>query len=1216
MLASTVYDVEGDFSAGTKFTGSLPSIASGGGLFGYMTSCTLHGATLRGTVNIVTSSFYMGGIVGNVTTGTVSQCRNIATFPNGISGNYVGGIIGHTVTSIAVSDCLNGMNGDMTSSNESGGIIGRCYSAATLDNVVNSMTGNISGLKSGGIAGFAWSLETRWFSGSKMLNYMKGDILATEAGGIVGRIYSTDSSVDCVITKSIVAMHGNVEGAVRGSETFTHSQPEVTVDTTFGMHFDNNDYGQATMVVDDALVYHPGFTDLPYFVLEGTDPIGTTYDWDFVYANLGGKYEQYTHLSVHTSPSISAPLPTTVGSVTANTTYLAFTHIDEKAIYLDPSLSVIETEATVVFDLAKTNVVYGTPTPAETVSWTKDADGKFEIRTKQHLLQLMQKGALYTDLGARPTNALSYWTHHYVQTAEIDFAGDDLGNVVHIGDEATTFLGSYEENGFDVLNWRGPGVGDDESLFGTYTTLEWTTNAEGQYEVASADHLVQIMQRGLLFHDEGDFPADHWSASYIQTTDIDLAECHAKILPIGNATTSFTGQYDGGHFKLSNWSYTQPTDSASTTANGLFGSVENAEVKRVCLTGVWTLMGSDHAGLYLGDGFLVGSAAGSTVYDISLDLSEGTTMAGGPTTNAVVSHRVGCVIGLISQSVVCGVTLKGVVEMRNFVADGHNTHVGGVVGYAINIASSISFCRNLAVFPNNLTGFGSAGGIVGYFHMGTVEYCVNAMQGNVSGGSNAGGVVGIHVTGGSGDALVNAMTGNVHATNNAGGIVGCVDAYGTRTLVHTRLMNYMGGDVTGDVNAGGVVGLTTRTGEASTGDISITNSIVAMHGSVGQAVAGSSAFAPSALDVIVNLNFGMVCAGAVASSSSSSLQDFTTDPTFTDLPYVEMSGTDPDGFVQTFDFVFANLGGHEVYEDVYTHLSLHTAEVSTPIPTDYGLLSSNTTVYRTYSHLASKAIYVDDALTIVETEAEVAYNHNKSAVLLGLQTTLPVICEARALTIKATLALSLNSSLGTGLGLGDGVGLNAHLTHQATSANAREMVTDIASSTTTTAIIKGLEPSTLYMIRLYVDNALVEKVLVTTSANSAENYTATDFYSTEEESFDISEVGDKMPAAIVNEVFTTGDTIEVDMAFARRTTRETTFVKKGEQVEMRRLEALLLPFDPSTTETQESSLKLSDDTSVTVSLSQGSSNISIGGKTYPSGRSFVIDGRKCTVFDI
>ena len=1209
---STVTDIECDFAEGTVVTGDGIDGGHLGGVVGMIDlGSTVQGVTLRGTVDFdVKKTIYLGGICGKIRKADVfvSHCRNLASFPNGIkttvsAGGICGKLNGQTTFNGILTTCLNAMVGDIEG-DDAGGIVGVAQTGFDyIDLLVNSMTGTITGsLNAGGIIGRAETFEVHQnINGSKFLNYMRGDVLAgNNAGGILGYANKDGDTGIITVTKSVMAMHGSVSGAVLGGESFTPTagEVEVTVNTDFGAVFDTNDHGIATMVVDDALVYHPDFPDLPYFELG-------MYEWDFVYANLGGKVDSnYTHMSVHTSPSISAPLPTTVGSLVADTVYVAYANVVDQSMYIDAALSIVDTEAAVVFDSEKTQVMFGTPTPAETLVWTTDADGKFEVATKQHLLQLMQKGALYTDLGDRPTNALSYWTHHYVQTATIDFAGDDLTNIVRIGDETTTFLGSYEENGFEILNWRGPGVGDDESLFGAYTTLEWTTNAEGQHEVATAEHLVQIMQRGLLYYDEGNAPADHWSASYIQTADIDLSAHHAKIVPIGNAVTSFTGQYDGGHFKISNWSYTQPADGATVTSTGLFGAVTNAEIRRVCLSGVWTLTGSDHVSAYLGDGFLCGSTIDSTVYDISLDLSEGTLMSGGPTVNAPVTHRVGCAVGYVTNSVIFGATVRGKIEMKNYVADGHSVHVGGVVGYVVNAGSNISFCRNLGIFPSGITGK-SAGGIVGFLQHGTLEYCTNAMQGNVEGGVYGGGICGVQYTGGQCNVLSNAMTGTVQATDNAGGIFGCVDANGTTTLQSTQLMNYMGGNVSG-ANAGGVMGLLTKSPEAPSADVSITNSIVAMHGSVDQPVAGSSDFSPSSLEVVVERNFGMVCSSEPSAAAPNPvLTGFTTHPSFTDLVYVEMSGTDPDGFEQKFDFLFANLGGHPVYKDVWTHLSLHTAEVSAPFPTDYGLdAATNTTVYRTYTDLVSNSIFVDDALTILQTEADVAYNYNKSAVILG-SATLPLVCEPRALTIEASIDLSLDA------------GLNAHLTHQATSADAREIVTnaEIASGTST-QLITGLEPETLYMIRLYVDDAMVFKALVTTETNSAENYRATDFYVTEEELYDISKIGDRMPAAVVNDIFATGDIVEVDMGFARKTTMETTFVKKGELVEIDQLEAVLLPFDPSATESQESTIKLSDNTSVQVSLAQGSSNISVGGTTYPSGRSFILDGKKCTVWDI
>lgn len=116
--------------------------------------------------------------------------------------------------------------------------------------------------------------------------------------------------------------------------------------------------------------------------------------------------------------------------------------------------------------------------------------------------------------------------------------------------------------------------------------------------------------------------------------------------------------------------------------------------------------------------------------------------------------------------------------------------------------------------------------------------------------------------------------------------------------------------------------------------------------------------------------------------------------------------------------------------------------------------------------------------------------------------------------------------------------------------------------------------------------------------------------------YDISSVADKVSATVFNELFTTGDVVEVDMGFARKTKKETTFVKKGETIEVETSEAVLFPFDASVAETQESTIILGDNSSVQVGLDQASGDISVGGNLYKSGKSFIIDGRKCTVFDI
>jgi len=56
------------------------------------------------------------------------------------------------------------------------------------------------------------------------------------------------------------------------------------------------------------------------------------------------------------------------------------------------------------------------------------------------------------------------------------------------------------------------------------TTVTWTQDVNGNFEVSSAEHLKQIMHRGALYTDAGSPPSGYWNSgtSYVQTADIDL----------------------------------------------------------------------------------------------------------------------------------------------------------------------------------------------------------------------------------------------------------------------------------------------------------------------------------------------------------------------------------------------------------------------------------------------------------------------------------------------------------------------------------------------------------------------------------------------------------------------------------------------------------------------------------------------------------------------
>lgn len=336
---SKVYDVEGDSSNNSKLTviaGSSSSV-SVGPLFGHALTSDIYGASVRGTVgydNFSSDQVRVGGVCGTLNHGTCSNFRNLATFPDGLWGHTAGGIFASTNDS-AVSKCLNAMVGDLSAERYCGGIVGQALYNVTMSDVVNSMRGNItvSGTTwyAGGMVGDAAS-----FDATRLLNYMEGDIVARYSGGVVG-----DMTNGTQLKKSVVAMRGSVPNAVRGRESSPNINIEVSVIESFGMVYTTMDYGVATMVVDDALLYEPSFTDLPYVDLSSTDPDGNVYTWDFVYGNIGALHPEYTHLVLHKA-EVSFPFFLELNLPTDNATvFLTSAHVVDKSVYVDPSLTIV-----------------------------------------------------------------------------------------------------------------------------------------------------------------------------------------------------------------------------------------------------------------------------------------------------------------------------------------------------------------------------------------------------------------------------------------------------------------------------------------------------------------------------------------------------------------------------------------------------------------------------------------------------------------------------------------------------------------------------------------------------------------------------------------------------------------------------------------------------------------------------------------------------------
>lgn len=471
-------------------------------------------------------------------------------------------------------------------------------------------------------------------------------------------------------------------------------------------------------------------------------------------------------------------------------------------------------------------------------------------------------------------------------------------------------------------------------------SLTWTQDGSGNYEISSAEHLLQLMNEGTLYTDAGTSPTEYYSSSYVQTVDVDLASHHANIKPI-NGPSAFSGSYDGNLYNISNWSYSS-TDT--TERVGLFGYL-TGPAKRIRLSGTWSLSGARLAG------FLAGQSGGD-IFDIEADFSEGTSFS----QTGAINMTSGMLIGLHGGGDVYGVTVRGTISSTQA-----NGHMGGVFG---DLRVTATMCRNLAYFPNGLNGGAgkACGGICGV-QQGNLFKSVNAMVGNIT-ASEAGGIAGVAY--GVTDSCVNSMTGDISGTSHAGGIVGRHVSFGSEAFSVTRALNYM----TGDISGSGLVGFFDSVSGSTT--LSISKSVVAMNGTVGETVRSTADFTPSPIEVTVDTSFGLQSSG-----NTYGLATMVSDPSllyhadFPDLPYFTMEETDPDGTSYKWDFIYGNIGGKY---PLYSHLSVHRSDVSFPLATDFDLAVTNTTTYMTYANRSDEHLYVNPSLPIIETIATGVYD--------------------------------------------------------------------------------------------------------------------------------------------------------------------------------------------------------------------------------------------------
>lgn len=170
-----------------------------------------------------------------------------------------------------------------------------------------------------------------------------------------------------------------------------------------------------------------------------------------------------------------------------------------------------------------------------------------------------------------------------------------------------------------------------------------------------------------------------------------------------------------------------------------------------------------------------------------------------------------------------------------------------------------------------------------------------------------------------------------------------------------------------------------------------------------------------------------------------------------------------------------------------------------------------------------------------------------------------------------------------------------------------------------TQIVGSLTPETGYTIELFADTGSgytsVGTASTTTLANSSASYDTSDF-SNDGGKFEFSSLGDEglqLLLGVINDIFTTGDVLKLDL---KGVTRDSQFVKRGEQVNVTDSEALLVPFDTSAGSGQSITMELTDTSTVSVAYNELTNAITVGGTEYAVNEHFVLDGKKVSVFEI
>ena len=737
----TIGGVVGSANSGStvencRYTGAIDvtyddSTMEIGGVVGQASGCTISNCENAGTVK---SNIWTGGIVGSNNGGTISNCRNSGiVVSNALKPRAgIGGIVGenygvildsYNAGTVTGGGCTGGVAGFNVAedSNSTSGTIENCYNAGTV-----SGSGDV-----GGVAGYNKSSNTH--AATVKSSYNTGNVTgsgdSSNAGGVIG-VIEIGSVSDCYNTGNVTGSGdrsnaGGVVGAVRSAQG---SKFERTVSNCYNTgdvtcSGDNSNVGGVvgSIVVDDYEV-----TSCYYLEQDGLDGIG-----------------------------VSEGIVTGVSDLTE----------DE---FADP-------ENFPSLDFTNTWII-GTPSEGgfarPMLRYNLETAEGSGTESDPYIIPDLEMLVYYRDMINTGSDS-KYNGAHYILTADINLGGEEKPWTPIGSDYDHAFTGTFDGNG--------------------HTISELYINSN--YDVAG---LFGYVGRGGMIRDltvEGEITVSGSTSCVGGIAGIVSSSGQVGMSVLTDSDDSKTGITDCTSKVKINVTY---NGSYILNVGGIVGSCRGADISGCENYGAVSAEGANGADIDVNIGGIVGDSGSSTI--ISSCCNTGAVSA----ENADYADLGGIIGESRTDRYVDSCYNTGAVSVRNT----EDAALGGVVGYNYDDdESTVSNCYNTGAVNAEDAEYANLGGVVGE-NDGSVNNCYNT--GAVSGGANTGGVVGFNSKGTVGSCY---NTGEVSTEDveyaSVGGVVGLNSSGAVSNSYNTGDVSAKassGASVGDPVMAGGVVG--------------------------------------------------------------------------------------------------------------------------------------------------------------------------------------------------------------------------------------------------------------------------------------------------------------------------------------------------------------------------------------------------------------------------